>query len=167
MTDSLALKAEPLSREAFAPFGDVIDINSRTGEPINEGKALRYRDLANLDVMAEDGRPALGWVRAQPQDMPLRVRRLLSHALSSQAFIPLGPTPFLVVVAPPGGGVETEAVRAFISNGHQGVNYARGVWHHPLVALHAVSDFLLVDRAGPGDAFAEYVLRDSEIVINL
>jgi len=29
-----------------------------------------------------------------------------------------------------------------------GVNYARGVWHHPLIALDAVADFLVIDRGG-------------------
>lgn len=28
------------------------------------------------------------------------------------------------------------------------MNYAKGVWHHPLLALDAVSDFVVVDRGG-------------------
>ncbi|VVE80308.1 Ureidoglycolate lyase [Pandoraea sputorum] len=30
------------------------------------------------------------------------------------------------------------------------MNYARGVWHHPLLALDEVSDFVVVDRGGDG-----------------
>ena len=39
-------------------------------------------------------------------------------------------------------------MRAFWSDGWQGVNYAKGVWHHPLLALDQVSDFVVVDRGG-------------------
>jgi ureidoglycolate lyase len=31
------------------------------------------------------------------------------------------------------------------------VNYAKGVWHHPLIALDKVSDFIVVDRIGEGN----------------
>ena len=31
----------------------------------------------------------------------------------------------------------------------QGVNYHAGVWHHPLIALHARCDFVVFDRGGP------------------
>ena len=39
-------------------------------------------------------------------------------------------------------------LRAFISNGRQGVNYHRNVWHHPLFAWQSETDFLTVDRGG-------------------
>ncbi|VVG74326.1 ureidoglycolate hydrolase [Pandoraea apista] len=71
------------------------------------------------------------------------------HPLGSQAFIPLKTTPYLVVVAP-AGELDVSQMRAFVSEGWQGVNYARGVWHHPLLALHEVSDFVVVDRGGEG-----------------
>src|SRR5690606_383105 len=67
-----------------------------------------------------------------------------------QMFMPLGMNPFLVVVAPcsDGNTVERSAVRAFISNGMQGVNYFRGVWHHPVIALQRSTDFLMIGRKG-------------------
>ena len=40
--------------------------------------------------------------------------------------------------------------RAFLAENGQGVNYHRGVWHHPLIALEAAIDFLCIDRAGAG-----------------
>ena len=39
-------------------------------------------------------------------------------------------------------------MRAFYARGWQGVNYARGVWHHPLIVLDAPGDFIVVDRGG-------------------
>ena len=43
------------------------------------------------------------------------------------------------------------------------MNYARGTWHHPLLALQAVRDFLVVDRGGAArDANRdEYPLTDA------
>ena len=31
----------------------------------------------------------------------------------------------------------------------QGVQIARGVWHHPMIALDAICEFVEVHRAGP------------------
>ena len=82
------------------------------------------------------------------------------HPLGSQAFLPLGERPYLVVVAPPGAPPSPASVRAFLAAPGQGVNYAPGVWHHPLLALDAVSDFWVIDRAGPGDNCEEITLAE-------
>lgn len=41
-------------------------------------------------------------------------------------------------------------LRAFLANRGQGVNYGKGLWHHALIALNEVSDFVVVDRGGAG-----------------
>jgi ureidoglycolate lyase len=38
----------------------------------------------------------------------------------------------------------------FRASGKQGICYAPNVWHHPLLALGQVSDYLVVDRDGSG-----------------
>ena len=55
------------------------------------------------------------------------------------------------MVAPAEDAVDPGDLRAFVTNGHQGVNYRRGVWHMPLIALEAGQEFLIVDRAGAGN----------------
>jgi len=56
--------------------------------------------------------------------------------------------------------------RAFLARGDQGVSYAADVWHHPLLALQAVSDFLVVDRDGPGENCEKRPLpRPVEVVL--
>ena len=40
----LELKAEPLTAEAFAPFGDVIDARTSASFPINAGRTQRHHD---------------------------------------------------------------------------------------------------------------------------
>jgi ureidoglycolate lyase len=158
------LAVEPLTRTAFAPFGDVIESEGRAHYPINAGTAERYHDLATVDVAALTGRPLISLCRAQPTCLPLTLRLMERHPLSSQAFIPLSDTPFLVVVAP-AGELGIESLRAFRSNGRQGVNYRPGTWHHPLIALERVSDFLIVDRGGEGDNCDEVPIAERGIVV--
>jgi ureidoglycolate lyase len=155
-----ALTIEPLTREAFAPFGDVIALDGARQIPINLGTTIRYHDLARIDVDEAGGRPLINLFRGQPRAFPFEVTMLERHPLGSQAFIPLTDKPYLVVVAP-AGQLEFDAVRAFATSGWQGVNYAKGVWHHPLIALDVVSDFIVVDRGGEGHNCDEQRLPES------
>ena len=65
---------------------------------------------------------------------------------------PLAPMRFLVVVALAGPAPRADQLRCFMAAPGQGVNYARGTWHHPLLALDAGGDFLVIDRGGPAAA---------------
>jgi len=159
------IKAEPLTAEAFAPFGDVIAAGGGERMMINDGTSERFNDIARIDVSAEGGRPNLSFVRAQPRELPLAVRMVERHPLGSQAFMPLGSAPFLVLVAPAGDNVSATDLRAFRTAPGQGINYHRGVWHHPLIALEEVSEFLVIDRGGVGDNCDEIRFGDDEIVL--
>ncbi len=159
---SAVLPVEPLTRAAFAPFGDVIEAGGARHFEINNGSTTRFHDLARVDVAAEGGHTLVNIFRARPLAMPLTLAMVEKHPLGSQAFVPLGGAPFLVVVAPPGGTVAPAALRAFLAEGGQGVNYARGVWHHPVIALDRETDFLVIDRGGPGDNLAEFFFAEGE-----
>jgi ureidoglycolate lyase len=154
------LTIEPLTREAFAPFGDVIELEGAKQIPINLGTTIRYHDLANVDVTEESGRTLVNLFRGQPRVLPFEIKMLERHPLGSQAFVPLNDKPYLVVVAP-AGDLDVTKIRAFVSHGWQGVNYAKGVWHHPLIALGDVSDFIVVDRGGDGLNLNEQDLPES------
>jgi ureidoglycolate lyase len=154
------LRIEPLTRAAFAPFGDVIELEGAKQIPINLGTTIRFHDLANVDVADEGGRPLVNLFRGEPRTLPFEVKMLERHPLGSQAFVPLTERPYLVVVAP-AGELDPAAVRAFVTRGWQGVNYAKGVWHHPLIALDEVSDFIVVDRGGDGLNLNEQDLAES------
>lgn len=140
-----ALAIEQLTRLAFAPFGDVIEpASAREVYAINDGSATRFHGLARIDAAAGQGLAILSIFRAEPRQLPFTVAMLERHPLGSQAFVPLGPAPYLVVVATGEGATP----RVFRAENGQGVNFHRGTWHHPLLALERVSDFLVIDREG-------------------
>ena len=78
--------------------------------------------------------------------------------------MPLTAFSFVVVVAPPGESVDPADLQAFVSNGSQGINYHRGTWHMPLIALATNQAFLVVDRA-PMDGNCETVVFDEAVVL--
>ena len=160
---SRVLHPQPLTARAFAPFGDVIEAR---GDPlsINYGASLRFHDLANVDTGGEGGRPIVSIFRSTPPAYPFTLKVMENHPVASQAFMPLSGRPYLVVVAP-AGKFDPDALQAFVAGPHQGVNYRKGVWHHYSLALGAESDFLVIDREGPGDNLEEIEL-DGSIVIS-
>jgi len=158
----LALTVEPLTAEAFAPFGDVIEpAAAKTVYAINEGTAQRFHDLATLDCAPEGGRVIVSIFRAAPRELPFTVRMLERHPLGSQAFVPLNPGCRYLVVA---GESPEVTPRAFFVDQGRGINFRRGAWHHPLIALDRSSDFLVLDRGGPGANCDEAVLPQSWVL---
>lgn len=162
------LTVEPLSAEAFAPFGDVIEVSDRARHfTINGGSTERYHDLAQLDPGA-DGKVIASIFRGSPRALPFNVAVMERHLRGSQAFMPLfgggAARGYLVVVAPPGQVPTAADLRCFLAQASQGVNYAAGVWHHPLLALDAVSDFLVLDRSGPHDNCEEVAINPAGLI---
>lgn len=147
---------EPLTPEAFAPFGEVIAPRESAGNhAVNAGTALRFHALSQVDVVGDDAQVLISIFRAQPRTLPFDVTMLERHPLGSQAFVPMDPrTRYIVVVADSLASLP----RAFLAANGQGVNYRRGVWHHPLIALDRESDFLVVDRGGAGTNCEEAAL---------
>lgn len=158
------LKPEVLTAAAFAPFGDVIEVrDSAQRLQINQGHAERYHDLASVDLAGQGARALISIFRSQPRQFPLFLNVLERHPLGSQAFMPLAALPYLVVVATGVEAPDLQGLRCFIAAPGQGVNYARGIWHHPLLSLEASTDFLVVDRGGPGVNLEEHALRREHI----
>jgi ureidoglycolate lyase len=153
------LKFEPLTREAFQPFGEVIDVAGWSFHHINKGMVERYHDFCEIDVSERGGRPGISIMRAFPYDLPMKAEFLERHPLSTQAFMPLNGSQFLIIVAPPGDTVRVEDLRCFVSNGHQGINYKKGTWHHVLLSV-ARADFLVVDRIGDGPNCDKFLFPD-------
>ena len=146
---------EPLTPEAFAPVGQVIQMAGAQHYPINNGLTERYHDLAKVELGGVHPRPLISIFRGQPYELPLSLKLVERHPLGSQAFYPLSDMPFLVIVAADLSGVP-DTPRAFLTEPRQGVNIAMNVWHGVLTPLHQISDFLVVDRGGEGNNLEEH-----------
>lgn len=144
--EPLRLTPRPLTAAVFAAFGDVIECQAdKAADAMNEARFARYDNLAQVDHDA--GAPAIISIAEcqVPSSLPYEITLLERHPHASQAFIPLAPFRFVVVVAPAGAAPEGADLRAFISNGAQGINYHRGTWHMPLIAFETGHRFVVVD----------------------
>ena len=153
------ITTEPLTAEAFAPYGDVLDA---TGDfrLINAGLCRRHHDRAAMDF-GPDGRAGISIFDAVPRSLPYDFDLIERHPDGSQAFLPMSEHPFLVIVsdgpdAPP---------RAFVTDGTQGINLRRGTWHGVLTPLHAPGRFAVVDRIGTTPNLEEFRMETPWTVI--
>jgi ureidoglycolate lyase len=145
---------QPLTREAFAPFGDVIEIEGAHSFPINHGMCIRYHDLAKVEATGEKARTLVSLLRGKPYELPLKLEMVERHPFGSQAFVPLSENPFLVVAHEQPDGPSDPV--AFLTKLGQGVNIHRNVWHGILTPLEGDSDFVVIDRGGDGINLQEY-----------
>lgn len=152
---SRILYIEPLDAAAFAPFGQVIETAGAHHYPINNGMTERYHDLARIELGGDEARPMISIFSGQPYALPLALRLVERHPLGSQAFYPLTSNPWLVTVAEDEGG-KPARLRVFRPAIGQGVNIAINTWHGVLTPLKHESDFLVVDRGGPGNNLEEH-----------
>ena len=160
----LVLKPAPLTADRFAPFGDVIATSGSTMSPMNALRFDRFDALATVDV-DDGGRIEISIARSrEPTTLPYYFDMVERHPLASQAFIPLSPFSFMVVVGPAGESIEPEDLRAFVTDGKQGVNYRRGTWHMPLIATRKSQSFLVVDRAPMEGNCEEHVFEQTVVL---
>jgi ureidoglycolate lyase len=146
------LRAQHLTGEGFAPFGQVLQA-AGDSTAANQGRADRFDaaiDLANVDARAP--RLHVSIYRIRRSDLPFHLRLVERHALSPQLFFPNSGQRFLVCACPdlPGGEPDLSGLRAFVGTRVQGIVWRAGVWHSPFAALDADGDFLMQQWQGAG-----------------
>jgi ureidoglycolate lyase len=141
----MAIVAGPLTAEAFAPFGELVACGE-TGASMNGGTAQRFDYTAQLHNGRTGARANLVTVRCVPVALPLEIKLLEKHPHSSQTFIPMVCSRYLVCVAPEGtdGLPDLAGLQAFLGLPGQAINYRAGTWHHPLVVLDAPAQFAML-----------------------
>ncbi|MCF6443749.1 ureidoglycolate lyase [Nereida sp. MMG025] len=144
---------QPLTHDAFAPFGDVLDTSGEADMIINQGKCGRYHDRATLEFT--QGKAGISLFKAEPRTLPLELEMMERHPEGSQAFIPMSEHGFLIVVAPDEDG-QPGTPLAFASSAGQAINFHRGTWHGVLTPLCEPGLFAVVDRIGPGANLQEH-----------
>ena len=141
------IRIRPVTAEEFAPFGELLAVRAQASKMINAGRCERHHALATVERGGGEANSSI--VRSEPVSLPYDCALLERHPLGSQAFMPLGPDPWLSVVAPDEGG-RPGAPIAFLVPAGMGVNLRAGVWHGVLTPLDRAADFLVVDREGSG-----------------
>lgn len=160
---SRVIRAEPLTPEAFEPFGDVIARRAQPSFQINGGMCDRHHDLARMEFTGAGARANISIGYGRPYALPLALSMVERHPLGSQAFVPMTEDPFLVVVAPDEDGAPG-LPRAFLTEPGQGVNYLRDTWHGVLTPLGRAANFLIVDRAGEGNNLEEFFFPEPYLI---
>lgn len=146
---------EPLTRDNFAPYGEVIEKDAGERITINRGKCIRHHALATAQVAGDGAHVIVSIFAGQPYDLPHMLDMVERHPLGSQAFYPLSDHDWLVIVCDDERGVPVRP-RAFRASAEQGINLKPGQWHGVLTPLEEPADFLVVDRGGPGDNLEEH-----------
>jgi ureidoglycolate lyase len=173
------LTPQPLTKEAFAAFGDVVEVpvakqSAQDGSAdssliiINGGNTERYDSLAKVELEAagssdkkeSETHAVINIFRAQPRpvskDLAMDIEMVERHPFGSQSFHPLSGEPYLVLVADAVEEPTPENLHLFIAGADQGINYHKNTWHHPVLGLNKVCDFLVVDRKGGGNNCEEF-----------
>jgi ureidoglycolate lyase len=158
---TLILKAAPLSRAAFAPYGDLVELSGAPDKIINQGMCGRHHDLARLDFT--DGRAGISLFDAKARQFPYKVDMVERHPAGSQAFIPLNQIQFLIVVADDENGTPTR-LKAFVTQPGQSINLHRGIWHGVLAPIKAPGQYVVVDRIGDGANLEEFWFTEPYVV---
>ncbi|MGB3177846.1 MAG: ureidoglycolate lyase [Albidovulum sp.] len=162
MTETIL--TEPLTTAAFAAFGDVLDASGAPDKIINQGLCGRYHDRAQLDFGPE-GRAGLSVFKAAPRSLPYQLDMVERHPDGSQAFIPMSPDSFLVIVAPDENGVPGRP-RAFLTAPGQGINLHRNIWHGVLAPLAEPGLFAVIDRIGASPNLEEHWFDAPYLVVS-
>lgn len=159
------LQPEPLTPEAFAPFGDVLQHDLATPDLINDGYTERFTDIAGIDIAEAGGRPLVHLYRTRPFALPCALTMMERHPKGSQAFMPIGAGRYVAVVAPPAESPEIPAIKAFLCGPGQGLNLHRAVWHHPLMPLDDALSFLVIERGADDENCDIVALPPDDVVV--
>ncbi|MDG1973392.1 MAG: ureidoglycolate lyase [Paracoccaceae bacterium] len=158
---TVRIKAEKLTADAFAPYGDVLDASGEPDKLINQGRCGRFHDRATLDFA--DGRAGVSIFKGEMETLPLSLEMVERHPEGSQAFVPMSADPFLVVVARDEAGTPVEP-KAFLTESGQAINFHRGTWHGVLTPLSEPGLFAVVDRIGDGANLEEHWFDQNYII---
>jgi len=160
--------ARPLTREAFAPFGRVLEISSDLGEgvSVNMGTARRFNDVLDVENRRPNAKLNIAAFRCQPSKPgSFPVVEVEKHPHSAQLFVPLNATRYMVAVAHGEDAPDLDTLQVFLAHGRQGVCYGPGIWHQPMIVFDVETDFTcFVWEDGTAEDCVPYRLAPEQIV---
>ncbi len=137
------IQAEILTREGFAPFGDVLE--KGTWKPEQDFPIYQYWDkIARLEFSGDP--TELAYLRVYRR--AFIVEQMERHLKASQTFIPLTTHTCIFALAPASeaDSPDPDSIRAFILDGTRGVNLHTGTWHWSIFPVTESADYIMVVR---------------------
>ena len=142
------LACQPLSADAFSPYGEVLNLFAPPDRTINQGTSGRLDLPAGLDLAGDQGQAVLAVFHALAQNPEGPCHMLERHQRGSQTFVPLTGARCRLLVALGQEQPDLSTLKCFEVSGQQGFTLHKGTWHHPLMALDNGA-FLVLERRGP------------------
>ena len=142
------LACQPLSADAFSPYGEVLNLFAPPDRTINQGTSGRLDLPAGLDLAGDQGQAVLAVFHALAQNSEGPCHMLERHQRGSQTFVPLTGARCRLLVALGQEQPDLGTLKCFEVSGQQGFTLHKGTWHHPLMALDKGA-FLVLERQGP------------------
>jgi ureidoglycolate lyase len=140
-----SVRLEPLTRERFAPYGDLIEAGAGRASLVNDGRATRYDGVTALSNSTGIQEPSLSVYHVRPSEPPFAASVFERHPHSGQIFLPMAEVDFPVIVAPDREGTPDVArAEAFLSPRSAGIHYRAGVWHVPLAVFGREATFFML-----------------------
>lgn len=156
------ITARPITAEAFAPFGDLIELAGAPDKIINAGMCGRHHDLAKLDFGPE-GRAGISLFNSKARQFPYALDLMERHPEGSQAFVPLSGVGMIITVAKDANGAP-DRPEAFVTSPGQSINFHRGTWHGVLAPIARDAQYIVIDRIGATPNLEEHMFDDPYII---
>ena len=159
--NTMNLQIKKISKDNFSQYGQLISTQDIEFQNINEKTTRSFYDLVNIEIYGEDKQCRVNIFKSIKRNFPLEINMLENHPLSSQAFIPLQKTNFIVVVAPISKEPDVNHIEAFHLFPDEGINFKPKVWHFPLIAIEN-SNFLTIDKKDSNNNLEIYNFQNND-----
>ena len=155
------LQINKISKENFSRYGQLITTQNMESQEINKETTKSFYDLVDIEIYGEDKECRVNIFKSTKRIFPLEINMLENHPLSSQAFIPLQKTNFIVVVAPISNEPDINLIETFLISPEEGINFKPKVWHFPLIATEN-SNFLTIDKKDSANNLEIYNFQNND-----
>tara|TARA_B110000495_G_C22746536_1_gene437550 strand:- start:13 stop:507 length:495 start_codon:yes stop_codon:yes gene_type:complete len=157
----MILNIKEITKDNFSLYGDLISIRDKSSEGINNNTTQSFFDLANIEILGENNNARLNIFSAKKRIFPLNIDMLEMHPLSSQVFLPMNKTDFIVLVTAVDIKPDLNKIECFkVSNG-DGINFKSHIWHFPLISVQDAK-FITIDKKDADKNIEIYKFTENE-----
>lgn len=153
------MQIKKISKENFSNYGELISINNN--EPENAQTPQFHFDLARIEVLGNNSDARLNIIKTTKKNFPLKIDMMEMHPFSSQVFLPMSETDFIVLVAPIDKKPDLDKIEVFKISKGDGINIKSSIWHFPLISTQN-AQFITIDKKDAKTNIEIYNFIESE-----